>query len=81
MNVNRSEANAKLERIFREIFDDDGLVLSPNLARADFPAWDSLGHIRLIGAMEEAFDVTFTIDEIEKMSSVERILDVLTNRA
>jgi acyl carrier protein len=79
MPLSRSEAKPILERIFREVFDDDTLVLSDATSREDLPSWDSLGHIRLIGAMEETFDVTFTIDDIEKMTSVDRILDVLTN--
>lgn len=67
----------RLEAIFREIFDDDSLQLGPEMNRENFEAWDSLGHIRLVSALEETFGVTFTLDEIEGMTSVSQILAVL----
>jgi acyl carrier protein len=40
-------------------------------------SWDSLNHIRLVLALEQEFQVTFEIDEIESMVSyadIERVI-------
>lgn len=56
----------KLEEIFREVFrllpgDDVAKVRQIN-----HPAWDSLAHVTLIGAIESEFNVTIDVaDSIE----------------
>ena len=42
-----------------------------------FAGWDSLGHIRLISAMEDDLSISFTLEEIEEMDSVSKILAVV----
>lgn len=81
MSMNRNDAHSTLQNIFRDVFDDDGLVITDEMTRESFPTWDSLGHIRLVSAMEEAFAVSYTIEEIEGMTSVGRILDVVTAKS
>ena len=75
VTISREEARAQLERVFREVFDDESLHLGEEMTREDFSTWDSLGHIRLVSAMEESFNVAFSIEEIEGMTSVGRILE------
>jgi acyl carrier protein len=71
----KDEARTQLERVFQEVFDDDSLRISDEMTREHFPTWDSLGHIRLVSAVEEAFNVSFSIEEIEGMTGVGRILE------
>lgn len=71
---------ARLESVFREVFDDDALQLVDSLDRDALAAWDSLGHIRLVTAVEEAFGITFTLDEIESMTSVPQVLALVASR-
>jgi acyl carrier protein len=78
--MSREAARAALERVFREVFDDDDIELSENLSREDVPTWDSLGHIRLVAAIEESFGLSFTIEQIEKMTSAVFILDMVTGQ-
>ena len=73
-----NDTRTKVENIFREVFDDDRLVLSDDLGPETLPAWDSLGHIRLISALEDELSLTFTLDEIEAMTSVAKILAIVT---
>jgi acyl carrier protein len=79
--MNIDDARTSLHAVFREVFDDDALEISDSTVREDLPAWDSLGHIRLVSAMEEAFDVSFSIEEIEEMTGVGRILDTILAKA
>ncbi|MCX6162783.1 MAG: acyl carrier protein [Ignavibacteriae bacterium] len=46
----------------------------------DIPEWDSLGHLNLILEIEDRFDVSFTIDEIENCKSVKDIIVFLNNK-
>ncbi len=45
------------------------------------PAWDSVRHISLIVALEERFGVTFDIDEIPALNSVQAISEALARHA
>lgn len=81
MTISKEQAQAQLERVFQEVFDDDSLRIGEDMTRESFPTWDSLGHIRLVSAMEEVFGVSFSIEEIEAMTSVGRILERIVAKA
>ena len=72
--MNSDEIRRTVEQIAREVFDDENLVIIDSLTKEDVKAWDSLGHIRLITAAEEAFGISFTIEEIEGASSMGQLL-------
>ena len=61
---------AKLTDIFRDIFDDDALVLTPNTTAADIPDWDSANHINITVASESAFGIQFNSSELEELRNV-----------
>lgn len=44
------------------------------------PLWDSVGHMNLIAAMEDAFDIMMETDDIIDFSSYEKGLDILKNK-
>ena len=69
-----------LQNIFRDVFDDEQLQLRDELSPETLAAWDSLGHIRLISALEDELQLSFTLDEIEAMTSVAKILAVLADK-
>ena len=60
----------RLTSIFREVFDDDDLVLKPELTANDVDGWDSLTHIRLILSVQKAFGVKFSSVEMSRMKNV-----------
>ena len=41
------------------------------------PQWDSIGHMGLIAALEEAFEIVFDTDDIVDFSSFEKGIDIL----
>jgi acyl carrier protein len=63
----------RLQQIFREAFEDDKLTLNDSLSPETFPAWDSLGHVKLIMGCEEEFGVKFTIEETIECTSVAQL--------
>jgi acyl carrier protein len=78
--MDRDEIRASLERILKEVFDEETFEFSESLSRETLESWDSLGHIRLVSAIEEAFDIRFTLDEIEELTSANRIIECIGAR-
>ncbi len=64
----------QLTEIFRDVFDDPGIELTDNMTADDFPAWDSLQHIKLIIAIEAHFEIKFRTAEIENLTDVRTLL-------
>ena len=59
-----------LTGIFRELLDDDTIVLSPDTTAGDVPGWDSLAHVNIVVASEAAFGVSFRAAELEELHRV-----------
>ena len=55
--------DARLQSVFREVFDDNALALSGELSPATCADWDSVRHVELLIAMEEEFGIKFTTEE------------------
>lgn len=44
------------------------------------PAWDSVGHMTLIAALEDTFDIMMETDDIIDLSSYEKGMEILTQK-
>ena len=67
--MERNEILKRVEEIFREELEQEDLVLTDETTADDVDGWDSLSHVQLVAAMEEAFGIEFKsreIDSIEK---------------
>ena len=51
--MTREEVFKNLTEVFREIFDDDTLVIGEKTNAEDIEDWDSLEHINLVVATEK----------------------------
>jgi acyl carrier protein len=67
----------KVRNIFREIFDDDSLVISENMLKTEIEDWDSIAHVNLVLAIEEEFSIRFTTDEVASVKSVGDFMAVI----
>lgn len=54
--------------------------ITPATLNEDLPAWDSLGQVNLIMALERAFDVYIEVDDFGQLNSVRAILDFLATQ-
>ncbi len=59
-----------LNQIFRMVFDDDTLQITPDTTANDVDGWDSLSHVNLITTVESKFGIRFTQKELLKQKSV-----------
>jgi acyl carrier protein len=62
-----SDVRERVQAIFRDVFDDDDLVLSDGMTAAEVDGWDSLAHINLIIAIEQKLGVKFATAEISRL--------------
>lgn len=69
-----------LTAIFRETFDDAGIVISAATTARDIDGWDSLSNIELIVAIEAEFGVRFSSAEIADLSNVGDLMDLITRK-
>jgi acyl carrier protein len=75
-----ADLNDRMTSVFREVFDDDSLVLSPEMSADDIDDWDSLSHIRLIVSHEKEFGVKFKTTEIGDIRNVGGLIDLLNSK-
>lgn len=78
--MERAEILERVTDIFREVFDDDDIVLTDETTSADIEDWDSLTHITLISEIEDEFDFKFSMKDVLGMKNVGEMLDILGNR-
>jgi acyl carrier protein len=65
----------QLTELFREIFDDDGIVLSRETVADDIEDWDSVTNIEMLVAAERAFGVKLHTGEIAGLRNVGELVD------
>ena len=73
--------HARVQDVFRAELDDEDLVIGPDTSQKNLKAWDSLAHIRLISGIENAFDVQFSLTEIEQLTSVTQLVQAIEERS
>jgi acyl carrier protein len=71
---------AKVREIFNELFDVDPQSVSLETKAVDITGWDSVGHLSLCGALEDAFDVRFDVGELAEMNSVRTIVSIIDTK-
>jgi acyl carrier protein len=54
----------KLNQVFRDVFDDDGIEIFDAMTAADIDEWDSVTHITLVLAVEKEFGVRLNAAEV-----------------
>jgi len=67
----------KYDQAFIASFSIDESVLGGDFLYNTIPEWDSIGHMALIAAIEEAFDIMMETDDIIDFSSYKKGFEIL----
>ncbi len=59
-----------VQEIFRDIFDDEDLIINDNTNSDTIEDWDSLNHINLVSAIEKEFKIKFSLPELLNLKDV-----------
>lgn len=68
---------ARLTTVFREVFDNDNIEVTADMAAVDVKGWDSMAHIKLVLAVEHEFQMKFTATEIGNLVFVSDMIDII----
>lgn len=79
--MSREEVYEKLNEVFRDVFDDDDIVVTEKTTAKDIDDWDSLEHIRLISSVEREFGMRFKMGEVSTMKNVGEMAKIVAERA
>ncbi|MFH1159523.1 MAG: acyl carrier protein [bacterium] len=69
------ELEQELKKVFSHTFSVLQEKISVETRQFELQEWDSLGQLRLIMEIEEAFSVSFLMEEIASLDSFDKILE------
>ena len=78
--MSTDEILEKLRDIMIDVFDLDDLQISAQTTADDVEDWDSLSHIRLMVAVERQFKIKFQNSEIESLTNVGELVQVIARK-
>jgi len=70
----------QLNELFRDVLNNDSIVLENHTTAKDIEEWDSLNHIQLVVAIEKKFSVRFKSLEIQSWKNVGSIIDSIADK-
>jgi acyl carrier protein len=79
--MENKEIYERLTEIFHDVFDDDSIVVTPELKAADIDEWDSLTHIRLVVSIERSYKLKFSAAEVGRLKNVGEFVDLIQMKA
>lgn len=75
--MNREEVLFTLNDVFKEVFDDNTIMIKDETTAKDIEDWDSLEHINLILAVEQCFGIKFSMLEVTQIKNVGEMIDII----
>ena len=70
----------EVQQIFRDIFDDQELLIDNNTNSDSLDNWDSLNHINLVVAIERKFEIKFKLGELQNLKNVGEMINLLKEK-
>lgn len=74
------ETTERLQEVFRDVFDDDEIVIANDTTADDIEGWDSLTHVQLIVAVEKEFSIKFSTVEVMKLKNVGEFIELINKK-
>lgn len=74
------ELQERLNEVFCQVFDDDEILIAPEMTANDVDGWDSLSHVNLIVAIESSFDIRFSQKEVLTFKNVGDLLRCIAGK-
>ncbi len=78
--MTREYVYQQMNRIFRNVFDDESIELHDETNAEDIEDWDSLEQINLIVAIENEFEMMFDMAEIADLANVGEMVDLILKK-
>ena len=78
--MTREEIFSGVQDIFRDIFDDDEMIIEDKTSSNDVEDWDSLNHINLVSAIEMEFKIKFALGELMELKDIRGMIDLMIEK-
>ena len=78
--MDNSEILTRLQPVFQEVFDEDDLIVTPQMTADDVDEWDSLSNVRLMISIEIAFGIKVKASEVANLSHVALLVDLISKK-
>ena len=75
--MNQTEVYERLNEVFRDVFDDEEIMVNADTTADDIEDWDSLEHINLIAAVEQEFGIKFSMGQVVSMKNVGEMVSII----
>lgn len=75
--MTRETVYERLNKVFREVFDDEDIVLNDETTADDIEDWDSFEHINLVVAVESEFSFKIPMGKVITMKNVGEMVDII----
>jgi acyl carrier protein len=69
-----------LNQVFRQVLEDDTIVLTKDTTAADVDGWDSMTHILIVAELEKRFGLKFRAAEMEELKNVSELATLLRGK-
>ena len=70
----------RLNKIFREVFEDSSIQVTKEMTANDVEKWDSLSHLSMIAAVEKEFGIKFKLKELVSMKNVGDLMTAVASK-
>lgn len=67
----------KILNIFNDVIGVDLSIDRADIVYGEIPGWDSVAHMALVAALEEAFDCMLDMDDIIDMSNFDKAVAIM----
>ncbi len=78
--MDQNELMPALTDLFRDVFNDPSLAISAATTAEDIDGWDSMTHITLIVAAEQAFGIHFMAAEMDALHDVGEFAQLIATK-
>lgn len=76
-NQDSLEMIKRLTPVFRNVLDDDDLIITPATKAEDVDGWDSLAHIQLVVSIEKTLGMRFSAEEVSSLENVGDLVSLI----
>lgn len=78
--MRKEEVFEKLNEVFRDVFDDEDIMVTEATTADDIEDWDSLEHINLLAAVEQEFGMKFNMGQVVSMKNVGEMAEIIMSK-
>ena len=78
--MEREEIFRKLNEIFKDVLDNDDIVLEETTSANDIDEWDSLAQIMLLAEIQKTFSIRFKSADTIRWKNVGEMVDTIVAR-